>query len=267
MTTPPTPSPPDALPTAPTLRLGRIALVAVVPVYNHPRAIGGVVAALRAAGLPCILVDDGSDADCAAVLDRLAGDGVEVLSHDRNRGKGAAVASGFRRAAQRGYTHALQLDADGQHDTAALPTLLAAAHANPGAVIAGYPVYDDSVPAIRLYGRYLTHIWVWIHTLSLRIRDSMCGFRIYPLRPTLALLAHAHVGRRMDFDTEILVRLDWAGVPVVNLPVRVRYPQDGVSHYRMGRDNLLLTLMHLRLFLGMLPRAPQLLRRLFRGRP
>ncbi|TJZ70691.1 glycosyltransferase family 2 protein [Chitiniphilus eburneus] len=242
-----------------------IRLCAVVPVYNHPHAIGAVVAALRAAGLPCILVDDGSDAACAAVLDKLAGDDVDVLAHPYNQGKGAAVISGFRRAALLGYTHALQMDADGQHDAAALPAMIVAAQHRPGAVIAGYPVYDDSVPAVRLYCRYLTHIWVWINTLSLRIRDSMCGFRIYPLRPTLALLDRAHVGRRMDFDTEILVRLDWAGVPVINLPVRVRYPLDGISHYRMWHDNLLLTAMHARLFLGMLPRAPMLLWRLLRS--
>ena len=131
-------------------------------------------------------------------------------------------------------------------------------------MIAGYPIYDETVPAIRLYARYLTHVWVWINTLSLEIRDSMCGFRVYPLAPVMQLIARQKVGLRMDFDTEILVRLYWAGLAVVNLPTRVAYPTDGVSHFRVWLDNVLITRMHTVLFFGMLPRIPRLLARKWR---
>ena len=130
---------------------------------------------------------------------------------------------------------------------------------HPDAVISGCPVYDQSVPKGRLYGRYLTHVWVWINTLSLQIRDSMCGFRVYPLAATLALLNRAQIGRRMDFDVEILVRLHWQGVPIRNRPTRVIYPEDGVSHFQLWRDNARISKMHARLFFGMLLRMPQLL--------
>jgi len=120
------------------------------------------------------------------------------------------------------------------------------------------------VPRGRLYGRYATHIWVWINTLSLSIRDSMCGFRVYPLASTLALLDSERVGRRMDFDSEILVRLFWRGQPMHWLPVRVHYPLDGVSHFQLWRDNWLISAMHARLFFGMLWRAPRLLWRRWR---
>lgn len=126
-------------------------------------------------------------------------------------------------------------------------------------MICGYPVYDDSVPRARLYGRYATHIWVWINTLSFAIKDSMCGLRIYPLAATLRVVERQRIGRRMDFDTEIAVRLYWSGMGVVNLPTRVRYPEDGVSHFRVWRDNLLISAMHTRLFFGMLWRSPKLL--------
>jgi hypothetical protein len=138
--------------------------------------------------------------------------------------------------------------------------------ANPGAVIAGCPIYDQSVPAVRLYARYLTHVWVWINTLSLAIRDSMCGFRVYPLAPVMSLLGRRTLGRRMNFDTDIVVRLFWAGVPVVNLPTRVGYPSDGVSHFRAFRDNVLITRMHTVLFFGMLLRLPVLLAHKWRAR-
>ncbi|GGP26734.1 glycosyltransferase family 2 protein [Silvimonas amylolytica] len=242
-------------------------LAVVIPVYNHERAIGEVVEKLRELDQPVILVDDGSDPLCAAVLDELAArPGITLTRHAQNQGKGAAVMTGMRLAGELGYTHILQIDSDGQHEIADLPHILALAQAHPDAVIAAYPVYDESVPRSRLYGRYATHVLVWLDTLSLRIKDSMCGLRVYPLAPTLKLIGRAYIGRRMDFDTEILVRLDWAGVPVVNAPVRVSYPIDGVSHYRMLRDNLRMSAMHTRLFVGMVPRVPRLMWRVLNGR-
>jgi glycosyltransferase involved in cell wall biosynthesis len=236
--------------------------VAVIPVYNHGDAVGAVVAHVHAVGLRCVLVDDGSDAHCAAVLDALAlahPDEITLVRLARNQGKGGAMIAGLRAAAAAGYSHALQIDADGQHDATDIPAFLARAEARPDAVICGVPVYDESVPLGRLVGRYATHVWVWINSLSFAIRDSMCGFRVYPLARVVPLLDAAALGRRMDFDPEVLVRLHWRGVSILNVPTRVTYPQDGLSHFRLGLDNLLISRMHARLFLGMLARSPLLL--------
>jgi glycosyltransferase involved in cell wall biosynthesis len=240
----------------------------VIPVYNHEHAIGAVVADLLPLGVHVILVDDGSSPACAAVLAQLARDlsgQVTLVRQDVNQGKGVAVLAGFRKAAQLGYTHALQIDADGQHDTADVPRFLAMAQAHPAAIIAGHPIYDDSVPKARLYGRYATHIWVWINTLSFAIKDSMCGFRLYPVAAVNALAARRSIGARMNFDTDVIVRLYWSGMEVVNLPTRVSYPTDGVSHFRVWRDNVQISWMHTKLFFGMLPRVPQLLLRKWRA--
>lgn len=238
----------------------------LIPVYNHEHAVGAVVQAVLGSGLHCILVDDGSSSACAQSLDRIAAASPQIvlLRHTLNRGKGEAVITGIRHAAQTGYTHALQIDADGQHCTADIPRFIAQAAAEPAALIVGYPQYDASVPAIRLYGRYLTHVWVWINTLSLQIKDSMCGFRVYPVAPVVALAARRPLGARMDFDTEVLVRLFWDGMTVVNVGTRVGYPTDGVSHFRMWLDNALISRMHASLFFGMLIRAPRLLARKWR---
>ncbi len=234
----------------------------VVPCYNHSRQLRDTLAALAATGLPCLLVDDGSDSDNARALEALADehDWLELARLQRNRGKGVAVIHGMRLAASRGYTHALQIDADGQHDPADIPALLEAARAEPEALISGRPRYGDDIPRARLYGRYLTHAMVWLQTLSFSIKDSMCGFRVYPLAPTLALLERSRVGRRMDFDTEIMVRLYWQGTPVRFVDTRVVYPPGGVSHFAVLADNLRITAMHTRLVLGMLWRLPRLLR-------
>lgn len=236
----------------------------VIPVYNHEHAIGKVVARVLEHDLPCILVDDGCSPACAAVLDALVHAHAPRLVLERhavNQGKGGAVLTGFARATRDGYSHVLQVDADGQHNVGDIPRFLAAARAQPAALIAGCPIYDESVPKLRLYARYLTHIWVWINTLSLSIRDSMCGFRVYPVAPVMALAARRRLGLRMNFDIEILVRLYWDGIEVVSLPTKVGYPEDGVSHFKAWTDNVLITRLHTSLFFGMLPRIPRLLAR------
>lgn len=239
-----------------------MSVCAVIPVYNHGEAIGAVVHAVLAFRLPCVLVDDGSEAGCAHVLSELAATNPETITLVRlavNQGKGGAMMAGLRKAMQLGYSHALQIDADGQHDVQDIPTFLLASKNRADSIICGCPVYDASVPKGRLYGRYLTHVWVWINTLSFAIRDSMCGFRVYPLEETVALIDSVSIGRRMDFDVEILVRLYWRGLHIVNQPTRVNYPSDGVSHFRVWMDNVLISRMHAKLFFGMLWRLPALL--------
>ena len=233
---------------------------ALIPVYNHEAAVPAVVHSLLSSGLPCLLVDDGSSPACAAVLAQLADlDNVTLLTLPNNQGKGGAVMAGFREAARLGFSHALQVDADGQHDLQDVQRFIEHSRRHPDALICGYPLYDASVPKGRLYARYLTHVMVWINTLSLQIRDSMCGFRVYPLPPTLALIASANIGKRMDFDSDILVRLAWRNQPMQWLQTRVHYPLDGVSHFRLFHDNVLISSMHTRLFFGMLLRSPLIL--------
>jgi len=233
---------------------------AVIPVYNHETAVPAVVDALLAAGLPCVLVDDASSPACAAVLEHLAqGENIFLIRLAVNQGKGGAVMAGLREASRLGFTHALQVDADGQHDLRDVATFMQVSQQNPEALICGYPQYDASVPKGRLYARYLTHVWVWINSLSLQIPDSMCGFRVYPLAPSLALINSVKLGKRMDFDPEILVRLAWRNQPMRWLPTKVHYPLDGLSHFRLFHDNALISGMHTKLFFGMLLRLPSIL--------
>ncbi|WP_017412554.1 glycosyltransferase family 2 protein [Aeromonas salmonicida] len=221
----------------------------LIPCYNHAGPLAAVLDRLAGYQLPCLLIDDGSEPVAAAALDGLAAchPWVTLLRHSHNQGKGGAVMTGLRHAHGLGFSHALQVDADGQHDLADIPALLAEAHRDPEALISGRPVYDDSVPKGRLYGRYITHVWVWIETLSFTIKDSMCGFRVYPLAASCALLEQVALGRRMDFDTEVMVRLHWAGVAVRFVPTRVIYPADGSSHFQLWRDNRDISWMHTRL--------------------
>ncbi len=238
----------------------------LVPVYNHPHTIGRVVSALASHGLPIYLVDDGSDAPTRAALAQTVADcpQARLITLAVNGGKGAAVIAGFEQAHADGLTHALQIDADGQHNLADVPRFLELGAAQPEAVVCGRPIYDDSVPKSRLYGRAITHFWVRIETLSCEVPDSMCGFRLYPLAATMRVLG-PHIARRMAFDIEILVRLAWLGLPIVNVPTHVTYPQDGISHFAMLSDNLRISATHTKLVAGMLWRAPALVWRRLRA--
>ena len=168
--------------------------------------------------------------------------------------------AGMRRARTDGYTHVLQVDADGQHDLTAAAGFLDAAQKKPEALICGYPVYDASAPLARKKGREVSNLWVKINGLSGAVKDSLCGFRVYPLS-TMVKLFDARMGLRMDFDVEVLVRLLWLDTPVINRPVGVTYPADGISHFHAFADNVRISCVHTRLFFGMLVRLPELLRR------
>lgn len=221
---------------------------AVVPTYDNPQTVERVVAQVREHLPVVVVVDDGSHEPARTVLDRLAHEpGVVLVRHEHNRGKGAAMKSGLREAAARGFTHALQVDADGQHDLGDIPRFLACAREQPAALVLGAPQFDETRPGIRGFGHWLTSFWTRIEVASTAIEDPQCGFRVYPMEATQAVTVR---GNRMDFDPEIAVRLHWHGTPIVNLPTRVRYleaSEGGVSHFHMGLDNLLISWMHTRL--------------------
>jgi len=232
----------------------------VIPVYNHGEALVGTLENLAGYNLPTIVVDDGSDVETKAIIaDLVADSDIELVSLPQNLGKGGAVMAGLRSASKRGFTHVLQIDADGQHDLGDVETLLGEAQKQPEALISGKPQFDDTVPASRLYGRWITRFWVWVETLSLDIPDAMCGFRVYPLESTIKLIDSKTLGSRMDFDIEVAVRLYWRGVPFVAVPTHVIYPEGGTSHFQVLQDNWRISRMHTILFFGMLLRLPVLL--------
>ena len=235
----------------------------LIPVYNHGDTLPAVLDALVTFDLPCVIVDDGSDAATRRAIDALPSryPWVSVERLPDNRGRGAALRHGYAAAAARGFTHAVQIDADGQHCAADVPRLLDAARGCPDALVLGQPVFDGSAPRARRYGRELSRFWVHVETLSRAVGDPLCGFRCVPLGPVLRLLARTPLGDRMEFDPELTVRWVWGRGAVVHVPTRVIYPPGGRSHFRMLDDNVRITTMHTRLVAGMLARLPRLVRR------
>ncbi len=235
----------------------------IIPIYNNRDTIRAVIDSIESTRLPCLIVNDGSDAATRDELSRLDHDfdWVEVIHRERNGGKGAAMRDGFTTAYRNGFTHAIQMDADGQHDAADIPRFLEAARQAPDALILSKPLFDADAPKARVYGRLVTTFCVWIETLSMEIEDTLCGYRCYPLEPVLRCYERTRIGNGMVFDTEIAVHLYWQGTPTHTVETRVHYVDGGMSHFDYVTDNLKISWMHTKLIAGMLPRIPRLIRR------
>lgn len=243
----------------------------VIPSYNTGGRVLQTVWDARQIWQPVWVVVDGSTDGTLEALQALARDDpqIRVLALPRNRGKGAAILHGLRAAEAAGFTHAMTIDADGQHPTDRIHEFMAASASNPDALILGRPVFDASAPRVRVHGRKLSNWCAELETLGAGIGDSLYGFRVYPIAPLREIMERQPWMRRFDFDAEAAVRLCWRGVRPINLAAPVKYfrsEEGGVSHFRYLRDNVLLTWMHTRLILEGLVRLPFLLGRRLAGR-
>ena len=235
----------------------------LIPSFNPGARVFSTVQAALNHWAPVWVVVDGSTDHSEHRLAEMASaePNLRIWVLPKNVGKGAAVLFGIREAQGLGFTHVLTLDSDGQHPASSIPEFMQASLASPDCMVLGEPVFDDSAPGLRVGGRKISNWWANLETLWAGIHDSLFGFRVYPIGALISVMRRQPWMRRFDFDVEAVVRLSWRGVRPINLPAPVRYfrPEDGgVSHFRYGRDNALLTWMHFRLFLGFLVRLPLL---------
>ena len=243
----------------------------LIPSYNPGSKVYETVRSARHCWTPVWVVVDGSNDGSAEGLTAMAAQdaGLRVVLLPHNQGKGAAVLQGLEQAAAAGFSHVLTMDSDGQHPAELIPDFMAESLRQPAAMVLGVPVFDASAPSLRVKGRRVSNWWANLETLWAGIGDSLFGFRVYPIEPLRQVMRAQRWMRHFDFDPEAVVRLCWRGVKPVNLPAPVRYyraDEGGVSHFRYLRDNILLTWMHLRLFIGFVLRLPVLLARRARRR-
>lgn len=242
----------------PTIKPIRERIAVVIPCYNHGTLIEPVIKRVLEYGLTCIVVDDGSSQGSVTALKELQSryEGIYVLYHLQNSGKGGAVLSGLRLANELGFSHILQVDADGQHNLDDLPKFFALNAKYPKAVISGSPIFSEDAPKGRVYGRRITNFWVMVETLSTGIKESMCGYRIYPIKQLMALYDRDVLPRAMDFDISAIVQLYWDGLDILFVDTKVRYLINGHSNFRMVHDNVKISLMHTGLVFNTLLHLP-----------
>jgi len=235
----------------------------LIPSYNTGPQVYETVRAAREHWNPVWVVTDGSTDGTPEGLRAMAAadPGLRLIALPHNGGKGTAVLHGLNAARTAGFTHALTMDSDGQHPAALIATFMQASMQRPEVMVLGQPVFDASAPLLRVRGRRVSNWWTNLETLGAGIADSLYGFRVYPINDLIAVMRGQPWMRRFDFDTEAVVRLAWRGVKPVNLAAPVKYlsaEEGGVSHFRYGRDNVLLSWMHLRLMVEFVLRLPGL---------
>ena len=229
----------------------------LIPSFNTgPRLLSTVKEAL-ACWQPVWVVVDGSTDGSSRLVEEMSATtvGLRVINLPKNGGKGAAVLAGAKEALAAGFTHALVMDADGQHPADRIAEFMRVSCEKPSALVLGQPVFGPEAPQIRLQGRKLSVGLVHFETFGKAIADPLFGFRVYPLAPLAKVLSATCWARRYDFDPEVAVRLVWAGTPTVNIAATCRYlsrDEGGVSHFHYLRDNLRMIWLHTRLITQLL---------------
>jgi glycosyltransferase involved in cell wall biosynthesis len=221
----------------------------LIPAFNPGRLLGETVGGALSSWPDVWVVVDGST-DGSHLALPAGRPGLRVIVRPANGGKGSAVLTGAREALASGFTHALVMDADGQHPAGRIREFMETSIRSPEAVVCGRPVFGPEAPRARIYGRKLSVGLVRLETSGRGAADPLFGFRVYPLGPLVRILEATRGGRRYDFDPEVAVRLAWAGTPAINLDASCVYPDPrsgGVSHFRYLRDNLSMVAMHARL--------------------
>jgi glycosyltransferase involved in cell wall biosynthesis len=240
--------------------------VVLVPCYNPGPKIIQTIRSIREKWSPVWVVVDASTDGSTELLQAEAAkdERLKIIVQPINVGKGGTVLCGITAALSSGYTHALTMDADGQHPVELITYFMQRSQAEPMSLILGKPVFDASAPALRVNGRKVSNSWANLETLGMGVGDSLYGFRVYPMHALQAVMQENRWMRRFDFDPEAAVRLCWAGLKPVNIDAPVKYfnaDEGGISHFKYVRDNILLTWMHTRLFIEFLVRLPWLIAR------
>jgi len=225
--------------------MNTVKICAVIPTYNHREKLGAIIGALPE-GVPAIVVDDGSEPPIS-----LGDIPARLLRLEKNSGKAAALKFAFAEAMRAGFTHAIALDADGQHPAQLAEKFVRAARENPRGIIAGVRNFAGSAaPRARRFMNEFSNFWFRAET-GVNLADTQCGFRCYPLGEISKL--------KMDFggfvfETELLVKAAWAGIDIVPLPIPALYDADSVSrsHYRPVADTLKFSAMNTKLFFASL---------------
>lgn len=205
----------------------------LIPTFNNAGTIATVVKNVLAYTNQVIVVNDGSTDNTLALLEPFSE--IKMVTYAVNQGKGYALRRGFEEAVASGYEYAITIDSDGQHYADDLPRFLEKLEAHPQAIIIGARNMDQaSVPGKSSFGNKFSSFWFHVET-GIRRKDTQSGYRLYPVR---ALQHLRFFTRKYEFEIEVIVRAAWSGIGVMEVPVKVFYPEKEkrVSHFRPFRD-------------------------------
>jgi glycosyltransferase involved in cell wall biosynthesis len=224
--------------------LAKPSFCVLLPSYNNDGTLKHVIEQILSVNPNLIVINDGSTDQTAQILEGIRN--IEVIHFNNNLGKGMALRAGFLKAHELGYNYAISIDSDGQHDPRDILKLEEKARLHPGALIMGSRNMDqEGIPSKSSFGNNFSNFWYWAETLN-KLGDTQTGFRVYPIK---SVANKQWFTKRFEFEIEVIVRLAWDGVPVYEVPVSVKYPEDRVSHFRPFADFMRISLLNTVLFI------------------
>jgi glycosyltransferase involved in cell wall biosynthesis len=225
--------------------INKINYCVLIPTYNNDKTLENVILSILKYTSNVIVVNDGSNDNTESILERFKNK-IDIISYQKNQGKGAALRKGFKRAEELGYEYAITLDSDGQHFSSEIPKFLEKVRPGQAILIIGNrDMTDENIPKKSLFGRKFSNFWVKLET-GQDLMDTQSGFRLY----TVAKMNRFHFFTvKYDFELESLVRWVWHDYPVEIVTISVYYPPpaERVSHFKGFKDNFYISLLNITL--------------------
>lgn len=214
----------------------------LIPTYNNSGSIKEVIEGVLEYTSNIVIVNDGSTDNTKSILEDFSD--LTVVHHSQNKGKGMALRTGFKAAFEKGYSHAISIDSDGQHYPDDLHLFIEQIEFHPNAIIIGARNMDQpGIPSKSSVGNRASSFWFWVVT-GIKLPDTQSGYRLYPLAPLQKI---NFITRKYEFEIEVMVRSFWKGVEVLSIPIKVFYPptDERVTHFRPFKDVTRITLLNI----------------------
>ena len=205
----------------------------LIPTYNNSATLASVINGVLQYTSHVIVINDGSTDNTSEILKDFTS--IYIGSYTPNRGKGIALITGIRKAAELGYNYAITIDSDGQHYPEDLLKFLEKIKDEPGSLIVGARnLQQENMPGKNTFANRFSNFWFWAET-GIRLPDTQSGYRLYPIQK---LAKKKYITGRYEFEIEVMVRAAWSGIPVTSIPIKVYYAPRGerISHFRPAKD-------------------------------
>jgi glycosyltransferase involved in cell wall biosynthesis len=220
--------------------LSTIQSCVIIPTYNNEKTLERVILKTLNYTSDVIIVNDGSTDSTREILQKFPE--LHQIHFPKNQGKGMALRAGFKEALKLGYHNAITIDSDGQHFPEDFEVFINEIQENGEALLIGdRNMEQDGIPGKSSFGNRISTFWYWFET-GIKLHDTQSGFRLYPIKRMESL---KYFTRKFEFEIEVIVKADWDGIPVKNVPIQVLYDEsERVSHFRPFKDFTRISLLN-----------------------
>lgn len=217
----------------------------IIPTFNNDKTLEKVLKEVLNICKNIIVVNDGSDDNTSQILKNFS-DTIDIITHKENKGKGKSLRDAFEYAIKKDFEYGITIDSDGQHYPKDINLFVEAIAKHPDSIIVGARDMDqDGIPKKSSFGNKFSNFWFWTET-GISLSDTQTGFRIYPLQKMKGMIFFTN---KFEFEIEVMVRMAWNGIQVQEIPIRVKYDDTRISHFRPLKDFTRISILNTVLFI------------------